>query len=301
MSESVDRWVGPQRPLLLVGVLIASVFAEGVFTAVASAQEVQVTGPLAGAPACRKCRVYREGRFQLQPFIAFSLQDEFSRSIPLGAQLTYHVTDWLGIGLWGAWGGLNLDTGLTGEVEARGQTTERNRLSLPNANRFPDQIGKLDWFAAVQLTLVPLRGKLALFQEFFVDTDFYVSLGVAFIGVDERAAIADGSICTDSGIAADGGAACSASQLARESRIALAPTAAVGLMLHLSELFGISIEWRAFPLLSWNTSGTDEAGGGPGNDFPDQRIDEQDRIVHFNHMVTIGFAFSLPAEVSHTP
>lgn len=284
-------------------ILATTLCAAGLFCVTphsVSAQEVQVTGPLAGAPACRSCRIYREGRVQLQPFIAYTLQDEFSRTIPIGMQITYHFTDWLGIGLWGAWGGISLDTGLTGEVTERGQTTGRNRLSLPDASGFPNQIGQLDWFGAVQITLIPLRGKLALFQELFIDTDFYVSLGLAFVGVDERAAISDGSICTDAGIAAGSGPACAASQSARESRIAMAPTVGVGLMLHITELFGLSLEWRAFPFLSWNTSGTDEAGGGPGNNFPDQRINEEDRITQFNHMVTLGFSFSLPASVEVT-
>src|SRR5687767_11601029 len=63
----------------------------------AAAQEVQITGPLAGAPAVRHMRVYRSGRFQLQPGVGFSINDEFSRSLMAGIQLGYHFTDWLGI------------------------------------------------------------------------------------------------------------------------------------------------------------------------------------------------------------
>lgn len=256
----------------------------------AQAQEVQVTGPLAGAPACRNCRIYREGRIQLQPWIGFTLQDEFIRTIPIGLQVNYHFTDWLGIGAWGAWGGIGLQTGLTTEVETQGQSTSRNRLSLPSAENFGEQIGTIDFMAALQLTFIPLRGKLALFQKAFIDTDFYIFAGFAIAGVTERAEVSnEGTFPVGTCTNADN--QCLESQLARESRIALAPTFGVGLMLMVNDFFGISFEWRGLPF-SWNTSGTDE--GGPAGEFPDGLINADDRIFHFNHMVNIGFAFYLP-------
>ena len=45
----------------------------------------------------------------------------------------------------------------------------------------------------------------------------------------------------------------------------------------------------------WNTSGTDESGDSKG-DFPDDQINDKDRLSHFNHMLTLGFAFYLPTE-----
>jgi outer membrane beta-barrel protein len=283
--------------LALAGTLLAT---DAIDAPEASAQDVQITGPLAGAPACRHCRIYRELRFQVQPFVGFTLQDEFTRTIPVGLQLQFHFTDWLGLGVWGAWAGLNLDTGLTDEVQTQGQTTDRNRLSLPCSERtmntpghacnsapegFPDQIGRMQWLAAAQLTFIPLRGKLSLFQKLFIDADFYIAAGVALVGVEERAEVLDTNIC------ATAGAACVATQSERESRIAFAPTFAVGLMLYATDFFGVSFEWRALPF-SWNTSGTDE--GRDGGEFPDRRIDANDRTFHFNHMVNIGFSFFLP-------
>jgi hypothetical protein len=62
----------------------------------------------------------------------------------------------------------------------------------------------------------------------------------------------------------------------------------------------MTIEWRGQPF-AWNTSGTDESGA-PQGDFPDEQVDERDRLSHFNHMITLGFAFYLPTEpgLSHT-
>ena len=93
--------------------------------------------------------------------------------------------------------------------------------------------------------------------------------------------------------------ACLDSQTARASRVAIAPTFGVGLVLYFNEFIGMSMEWRALPF-SWNTSGTDEAGKGKGDEFPDGAINSDDRIFHFNHMFNLGFIFYLPtgAEVS---
>ena len=65
----------------------------------ASAQEVQITGPLAGAPAVRRMRLYREGRILIEPNFSFTLQDEFARSLIAGAHIGYYFTDWLGVGV----------------------------------------------------------------------------------------------------------------------------------------------------------------------------------------------------------
>jgi outer membrane beta-barrel protein len=263
----------------------------------ASAEDVQVTGPLAGAPAVRHMRVFREGRLQLQPFVGFTLQDEYSRTIFVGGQLNYHITDWLGIGVWGAFGAIHIDTGLTDEVTKRGQSTDRNRLSLPTAQNFPDQIGIMKWAAAFQGTFIPLRGKLALFQSIFLDTDLYVFAGLAGVGVEERADVA-ANTCT-AGMPSQ---ACLDSQVARTSRVALAPTFGAGLTLYANSFIGVTLEWRALPF-AWNTSGTDERGrdtdGNLSSDgqFPDGRISGDDRIFQFNHMVNIGIAFYLPTSV----
>lgn len=273
-----------QTSLRILFVVVTALAAFGAGAESAAAQEVQISGPLAGAPACHHCRIYREGRIQLQPFVGFTLQDEFVRAIPLGIQIQYHFTDWLGIGLWGAWAGIGIDTGLTDEITTQGQTTNRNRLSLPTREGFPEQVGRLSLLAAVQLEFIPLRGKLSLFQKLFIDADFYIAAGFALVNVEERAPVETTNICASST------PECLNTQLERASRWAPAPTFAVGLMLYATDFFGVSFEWRAIPF-AWNTSGTDEDGF---NGFPDGLINDEDQVFHLNHMVNIGFAFSLP-------
>src|SRR4051812_28654925 len=82
------------------------------------AQEIQLTGPLAGAPAVRKLRLHRASRFEVAPGVSFTLLDQYERTILPGATLTYHFTDWIGVGVWGA-AGFQYTTGLSDELQTK--------------------------------------------------------------------------------------------------------------------------------------------------------------------------------------
>jgi outer membrane beta-barrel protein len=276
----------------------------------AAAQEVQVKGPLAGAPAVRHMRVYRDGRFQIQPQFSSTLVDEFSRTLFVGAQIGYHFTDWIGIHGFFDYG-ISLDTDLTDQIKQSGQRTDTNALSLPSPANFGSQIGQLKFLTGVQATFIPLRGKLALFQALFVDTDFYLFAGVAFAQVQERANVKrDGNnqvpcspealrAARDRGNFTAADNACLLTQGASATRLAIAPTFGVGLSLYMTDYLALTLEWRAFPF-KWNTSGTDEGGldkerrEASGGSFPDGEIDENDRTKQFNQTFRLGFAFYLP-------
>lgn len=263
----------------------------------ASAQDIEVKGPLAGAPAVIGLRNYRAMRFQIQLQSSIPLQDEYSRPIMFGGQLMFHPTDWLGIGVWGNYSAVQIDTALTDEITRKGQTNEVNVLSLPSAKNFGKQIANIKWMAAPQLTFIPLRGKLGLFEKVFVDTDLYLLGGVGFVGIEERAN-ADAS-CKGMGQSLGQQIqTCGETQDDRATRTAIAPTFGVGLSLYLADFVAMTIEWRALPF-AWNTSGTDEAGDARG-DFPDDAINDKDRLSHFNHLMTLGFAFYLPTEPSRS-
>lgn len=264
----------------------------------ARAQEVEVEGPLAGAPAVIGLRVYREMRFQMQLQGSLTLTDEFARTVLVGGQAMFHPTDWLGIGVWGGFGLASIDTNLTDQVASKGQTNSVNVLSLPHPGDFADQIGRIQWVAAPQISFIPLRGKLGIFEKLFVDTDFYAFGGVGFVGLEERADVAASEVSSARAIGKAGGGlaaeilALESTQTKRASRMAIAPTFGAGLSLYMADFLAMTIEWRALPF-AWNTSGTDESGHAAG-DFPDNQINDQDRLSHFNHMISLGFAFYLP-------
>jgi len=285
---------------LLVGALAAS-FAWLAPATPASAQEIQITGPLAGAPAVRRLRQHRVGRVQLiVPTVGYTLQDEFARSLMVGLEANVHFTDFLGIGIWGAAANFanafQIDTDLTSQVVQNGQTTDRNHLSMPSNAGFGDQVARLLGVASAHVIFAPLRGKLALFQGAFADTDFWILAGFAAAFVEERADVEDPSLCA----APPPNGGCLATQTERQVRFA--PTAMVGLGLNMyfNEFIGVSMQWRAFPF-DMNPSGTDESGqaadGGEGGGFPDGVVDARDQRFYFHHMVNIGLIINLPPEL----
>jgi outer membrane beta-barrel protein len=227
-----------------------------------------------------------------------TLQDEYTRTVLPGGQLTFHLTDWLGIGVWGGFG-LGLDTALTDQIVDKGQTNSVNVLSLPNRKLFSQQIGRIKFIVAPQLTFIPLRGKLGLFEKLFVDTDFYVFGGVGVVGLEERKDVTAGQYdqCFGDGSSLPGAIKCfegTAGANSRSTRVAIAPTFGAGLSLFLADFVAMTIEWRGLPF-AWNTSGTDESGFS-GGDFPDKAIDSKDWLPHFIHMMTLGFAFYFPTK-----
>jgi hypothetical protein len=290
-----------RQTLLRIGLLAALalclILGDGMRDGVssASAQDVQVSGPLAGAPAVRKLRLWRDMRLHVEPFFAFTVGDEYSRSLIVGGEVRFHFLDWLGIGGWGGYSVAQLDTNLTQEVQAKGVTTNANRLDLPSRENFPDQVGRLNWWSGVELHFVPFRGKLAMFQKVFFDADLDFFVGAAFIGVEERAdavgqvAVGDVSFCEIAGNPNDQG--CLQSQGARSKRTAIAPSFGVSFNAFFQDFLGIALRWRGIPF-KYNTGGTDNNNDGV--------INSSDRIKQFNNMFTIGLIFVLPPKTKTT-
>jgi len=283
-----------------------------VTSGIAQAQEIQLTGPLAGAPAVRQLRLRRQGRFEIAPQITFTLLDEYQRTYLLGAQLNYNLTDWLAIGIWAAPGALHSTAGLTDHIQ---DVTFQRRFGQPPPNgirepnndpafgdagistnnrltaasigpNFKDQLGTIKYVYAPQITLVPFRGKLAIFQKIFVDADAYVFLGPAFVGIQERNDCGDAgqSICASS------------AGFQTSTRTQITGTFGLGLKFYTNKFTSIGVEWRALPF-PWNTGGFDTHGGGPDEKFPDTRINSKDREFKFNQLLSVNISLYLPFKI----
>ncbi len=264
----------------------------------AEAQEIQITGPLAGAPSVRKLRLYREGRFELAAGGGFTLLDEYKRTVFISGRLQYNIFDWLGVGVFGGFspGALSLNTDLTDKIEdTPAPRNTRTAVNLPSAaarqagQKFEDQTGKMGWIVTPQITFSPFRGKLAFFQKLFLDTDLYLHGGVALVGVKERGDCGGSgqTACTD------------AKSFATVDRVAVAPSFGLGLTLYPSNFLSVNFEYRAFPF-SYNRGGFDSRGTGPDASFPDNKIDQEDRTFKFNQMffVALGFHFPTTPKIS---
>jgi outer membrane beta-barrel protein len=315
------------------------------------AQEIQLRGPLAGAPSCRHCIRYRDGRIEVAPTFGITLQDEYDRTMFVGLHASYHIYDVLSIGVWGGYGLIHQQTGLAGQIQSTLAEVDRNCeagtagavcrsgsavANIPRGEDFGRQVGQLNWIVSVpEVRIIPLRGKLALFQNIFVDTDFYIFAGLALVGLTERhdfdaqrdpnmPAASDADLrgsqtnCPRNG-AMNPPANCREST-SRASRVAVTGTFGVGLNFFINHFISIAVEYRAFPF-AWNTAGTDESTtartcGGAGmtacSTFPDYAVDrdttmmrnsggrflldENDRSFHWNQMVNFYINVFLPFE-----
>jgi outer membrane beta-barrel protein len=245
-----------------VSAVLAAVAAAGVLAAAprrAEAQEIQLTGPLKGAPAVRHQRLYREGRFELDPVISFTLLDEYRRTILIGPRLNYNIKDWIAIGGFFYYGAISTTTDLGDQIDAK---APRDPLTATNVNHtgtpfgcpgrttttcpgasFNDQTAKMQWVGALQATFIPFRGKLAIFNKIFLDTDFYVAAGGAMVGIQER------GNCGGTGQTS----CASPSSFALQSSTKLAPTFGVGFDFFGGNWWSLNVEYRALPF-SWNRS-----------------------------------------------
>ncbi len=285
----------------------------------AAAQEIQVTGPLAGAPAVRRLRQHRKGRVELAPNASFTLLDEYQRTILLGARLNYNLADWFAIGVWGAHGTIKTTTSLSDQIQdvndvrfsndravnpaaGTGPNETDRRLTAPNVGQdLKKQLGAINWVIAPQVTFVPFRGKLSLFEKIFVDTDVYFFVGPAFVGLSERENCGPGSVdCAARAVDPTTGALGVSLTKGTESRVAVAPTGGVGISLYTGPFTSVGLEYRALPF-AWNTGGFNTRGGPPGEDFPDNKVDDKDRQFKFNQMITLSVSFYLPAKPSLSP
>lgn len=291
---------------------------------IAQAQEILLTGPLKGAGAVRDLRLYRKGRFEIAPAATFTLLDEYLRQILVGGRITYNITDFLALGAWGGFSPepLKLEAGLVEKIQAENQRRggisagrlaagmqprlQERLTSLNLGNKFEKQLGSINWIVAPQITFVPFRGKIALFSSIYIDSELYFFGGPAIAGVTERKDCDGPDSSTSGGCssealsnAVDGEGARIAvpntETFPMESRIAIAPTFGLGFTFYVNRFNALGFEWRAVPF-SRNTGGFDNHGTGPDNDFPDQKVNADDRDLKLNQMLSVSWNFYLPLD-----
>jgi outer membrane beta-barrel protein len=249
--------------------------------------------------------MYRKGRFEIAPSVSFTLLDEYQRTILVGGRLNYNITEWLAIGGWGAFAPVKLTTDLTDRIQEQNdlrqqgnpqagdpdQIARSRQLTAINMGpNFEDQLGSIDWVGSPQITLIPFRGKIGMFQSVYFDTDFYIFGGPAFVGLTERADCITDPATNETCVPGNGGQT-EAWEMA--ARTEIAPTFGLGFQFYMSKWAALGLEWRGLPVAR-NVGGFDNHGGGPNDDFPDLSVDEADRETKFNQLITISFGVSLP-------
>jgi outer membrane beta-barrel protein len=108
----------------------------------------------------------RGGRFEITPGIGFTLNDAFRRTALVGAQLHYHISDSVAIGVSGYYG-ISYNSDLADRIEAE-------RPERVEDGAFTDT-GLL---VSGELTYTPIIGKFALFGRTVLNYDLHVLIGV---------------------------------------------------------------------------------------------------------------------------
>src|SRR5580692_2939112 len=112
-----------------------------------------------------------------------------------GGTLTYHFTDWIGVGVFGGYG-LQSSTGLATQLQQNAvqayncaarpwtQACKLTAVNLTHGTLANDQFAHMTWMVAPQVVGVPFRGKIALFNAAFIlDADVHFFAGAAFVGL----------------------------------------------------------------------------------------------------------------------
>jgi len=312
MSEDVRKGLGTMKRLTLA-LAFALVTLCGSAKTV-SAQEILLEGPLAGAPAVRKLVKYREMRFTAGPQFGYTLLNDYMNNFMFGLRLEFNILDWLSIGGLGyivANAPTKLTKHITNSRDISNQATipsESNFPSYTGGANFEEQVAHLKGMYLGQISLIPLRGKLAVFEKLFVAIDGYLFLGGGAIVYQERKSC-KGSACGEWDKPKSW-------KPERENVVTGTFTAGIGFMVYFNEWLALNFEYRLTPF-KWNVGGFDESGqagtewelADDGNggvkwddvangtgDYPDGNIDENDRSWTSNQSIGIGVIFHFPFE-----
>jgi outer membrane beta-barrel protein len=112
--------------------------------------------------------VIKAQRFEIQPYFAFTLNDQFVTHDAPGVALNYYITQVLAVGVNGAWyGSLNADS------DFNFQNRRAARIAAP--------LNEYQLAGDLNFTYVPMYGKFAGFGDFIFHYDAYIDGGVGVI------------------------------------------------------------------------------------------------------------------------
>jgi outer membrane beta-barrel protein len=115
--------------------------------------------------AVQQIYALRRGRFELNPYWSFSLNDQFVTHPGPGLGVNYYLTNVLAIGLNGTYFGA-----FNGDSDFNFQNRRATRLAVP--------LNEYQAAATVNFTYVPMYGKFSGFSQFIFHYDGYILGGV---------------------------------------------------------------------------------------------------------------------------
>jgi len=140
--------------------------------------------PLAGQPAIRNKVEMRKLRFEISPQFLVSINQDYKHAFGPGANLVFHITDWLGIGVQGSYM-FNANTALEDKVRLQLQPKDPNDPKYtgpqPYLRMHDEKVLGIDGLLAAYAQLTPFAGKFALFSAAFFAYDLYVQGGLGVV------------------------------------------------------------------------------------------------------------------------
>ena len=283
---------------LLVGCLV------GIPTVSQAAQERK--SPLADAPAIRKRLELRSGRFELGVGAMQTLNQDFYNAMLAGAKVGYHFTDWLaftgsfGYNLTPNWrtsfnkqlnstlatschDSQNAEKTGSGDIcdGQAGRPTVETDKTPTQANAAAAQ-NRIQWIGLVQLEFAPITGNFSLFSKIFMNYDFYLFGGPAFVNlvkkgnVDTSNCNQETKTCTPPGY------------MKPVTGMRIGPNFGVGMHAFANNYFALNLELRD---IMYKNNAAGRAMTSPKDKFSD------DQNWTHNFLVGLNFMFFLPADV----
>jgi outer membrane beta-barrel protein len=152
--------------------------------AVSSVANADRRNPLEGQPAIRNKIEMRKLRFEITPQFLVSINQDYKHSFGPGANLQFHITDWLGVGVQGSY---NFTTNTALEDKVRGQLPDKpvSDYQYPGpqpVRRIHDEhVLGIDTLLSAYAHLTPFAGKFALFSAAFFSYDLYGEFGLGVV------------------------------------------------------------------------------------------------------------------------
>ena len=265
-------------------------------------------GRRAGDPAHRSAHGRARGA-QAAPLPRGALRDRADRVVHAARRvpsarsssaraLNYNITDWLGIGVWGALRPSSASTtDLTDKIDSVGAAQHAARrptldhTAQPRSARVrqravvrrPDRRRSRGSSRRRSRSSRSAASSPSSRRSSSTPTSTSTA-GVAFVGVKERG---------DCGAARAARRAPTRRRSRSQSQTTIAPTFGLGFTFYPAN-FGRSASSTARSRSRGTAAASTRAARGPNGNFPDNKVNGEDETFKFNQMITIGLGFSFP-------
>jgi outer membrane beta-barrel protein len=242
--------------------------------------------PLEGQPAVRRRLLLRKLRLEVTPSFITSINQDYKHAFGFGGNLEFYLTDWLAIGVQGAYT-FNTNTALEDKTRAVLPTTTKS--PQPSLALHDQRVLGINALMSAYGQVTPFYGKIAFFSALFVNYDLYLNAGVGLVNYVQNCNSACQSFAYQKADAANPDPNL---QDARQfAGLKLGAMIGVGAHVFFNEWFGLQVELRDY-ITKANPGGADVTG--------DRILNSSDEGAQNNLFFGVGLTFMLPPSARQT-